>query len=112
MPDDKILSLTKNFDLPAYIDAFGDEELAFKKAYQSLLNNSGHELLDLGGRLLAIRAPIDMQAAVGNKTTFKQRRYLRNGQFSIVPGANWDTEVFTSIASYDPNEFQNLIECC
>ena len=108
MPDDKILSLTKNFDLPAYIDAFGDEELAFKKAYQSLLNNSGHESLDLGGRLLAIRAPIDMQAAVGNKTTFKQRRYLRNGQFSIVPGANWDTEVFTSIASYDPNDSKTL----
>lgn len=102
MPDDKILALTKNFDLPAYIDAFEDEELAFKKAYQALLNNSGHESLDLGGRLIAVRAPIDMQAAVNNKTTFKQRRYIRNGQFSVVPGAAWDTETFTSQGTYSP----------
>jgi len=109
MPDDKILSLTKNFDLPAYIDAFdGDEELAFKKAYQSLLNNSGHDSLDLGGRLIAVRAPIDMQAAVNNKTTFKQRRVIRNGQFSAVAGPNWDTEVQTSQGTYSPSNSKQL----
>lgn len=108
MPDDKILALTKNYDLPAYIDAFDDEELAFKKAYQALLNNSGHESLDLGGRLIAVRAPIDMHAAVANKSTFKQRRYIRNGQFSIVPGANWDTEVFTSSGTYSPSNSKTL----
>ncbi|MFK7941036.1 MAG: glycosyl hydrolase family 28-related protein [Roseovarius sp.] len=108
MPEDKILSLTKNFDLPAYIDAFDDEELAFKKAYQSLLNNSGHESLDLGGRRIAVRAPIDMQAAVSNKTTFKQRRYIRNGQFSIVPGANWDTDVVTSSGTYNTSNTKTL----
>lgn len=108
MPDNKILALTRNYDLPAYIDAFKDEELAFKKAYQALLNNSGHESLDLGGRLIAVRAPIDMQAAVGNKTTFKQRRYIRNGQFSIVPGSNWNTDVHTSSASYSPSDSKKL----
>ena len=108
MPADKILALTKNYDLPSYIDAFDDEELAFKKAYQALLNNSGHESLDLGGRLIAVRAPIDMQAAVQNKTTFKQRRYIRNGQFSIVPGASWDTEVFTSQATYSVSNSKQL----
>lgn len=108
MPTDKILSLTRNFDLPAYIDAFGDDELAFKKAYQSLLNNSGHESLDLGGRLLAIRGPIDMAAAVANKTTFKQRRVIRNGQFSTVPGVNWNTEVYTSQGTYSPNDPKRL----
>ncbi|WP_371226571.1 glycosyl hydrolase family 28-related protein [Roseovarius sp. 2305UL8-3] len=103
MPDDKILSLTKNFDLPSYIDAFESEELAFKKAYQSLLNNSGHESLDLGGRVIEVRGPIDMQAAVNNKTTFKQRRVIRNGQFSSVNGPNWDTEVHTSQGTYSPS---------
>ncbi|MEC7965131.1 MAG: glycosyl hydrolase family 28-related protein, partial [Pseudomonadota bacterium] len=34
MPDDAILSLTKSFDLPTYINAFRDEVLAFKKAFQ------------------------------------------------------------------------------
>ena len=108
MPDDKILALTANYNLPAYIDAFGDEELAFKKAFQALFNNSGHESLDLGGRLIAIRAPIDMAAAVPNKSTFKIRRVIRNGQFSVFPGANWDTEVFTSQATYSTSSNKRL----
>ncbi len=108
MPDDKILSLTKNFDLPAYIDAFGDEELAFKKAFQALLNNSGHESLDLGGRLVGLRAPVDMQAAVANRDFFAQRRHIRNGQFSVYPGAVWDTREVTSQATYDPADPKRL----
>src|SRR6056297_1661756 len=109
MPDDKILALTKNFDLPSYIDAFGDdEELAFKKAFQALLNNAGHESLDLCGRLLGIRAPIDMQAAVANRTFFNQRRVIRNGQFSVFSGPAWDTEVVTSQARYAPADPKRL----
>lgn len=108
MPDDKILSLTRNYDLPAYIDAFGDEELAFRKAFQALLNNAGHESLDLGGRLIGVRAPIDMQAAVANKAFYSQRRVIRNGQFSVFPGPDWDTETATSQASYDPNDPKRL----
>lgn len=108
MPDNMILALTKNYDLPAYIDAFDDEELAFKKAYQALLNNAGHESLDLGGRLISVRAPIDMQAAVNNKTTYKQRRIIRNGQFSIIPGSSWDTEVVTSVGTYNPSSSKTL----
>jgi len=109
MPEDKILALTKNFDLPSYIDAFGDdEELAFKKAFQALLNTAGHESLDLGGRLVGIRAPIDMQAAVANRTFYNQRRVIRNGQFSVFPGPAWDTEVVTSQASYAPGDPKRL----
>ena len=108
MPDDKILGLTKNYDLPAYIDAFGDEELAFKKAVQALVNTAGHESLDLGGRLIGVRAPIDMQAAVANRTFYNQRRVIRNGQFSVYPGAAWDTEVVTSQASYSPGNAKRL----
>ncbi len=108
MPVDKILSLTQNFDLPTYIDAFVDEELAFKKAFQSLLNNSGHDSLDLGGRLLAIRAPIDLQAAVPNRTESNNRRVIRNGQFSVVSGSNWDTDVTTSQATYSTSDGKTL----
>lgn len=103
MPADAILSLTKSFDLPTYINAFnGNEELAFRKAFQSLLNNSDHEGLDLGGRRITINEPIDLQAAVPNRTSFAQRRHIRNGQFYVNNSSAWDTEVFSSPASYTP----------
>ena len=103
MPDAAILALTKNYDLPAYIDAFGDSELAFRKAYQALLNNAGHVTLDLAGRKVALRAPIDMAAAVGNRTTYNQRHVIRNGQFSVFPTPAFDTDVVTSQATYNPD---------
>ncbi|WP_170440327.1 glycosyl hydrolase family 28-related protein [Ruegeria arenilitoris] len=102
MPDDKMLLLTKNFDLPTYISAFGDEALAFKKAFQALLNNSDHESLDLGGRKISVSEPIDMQAAVPNRGSYSTRRVIRNGQFDVKSSAAWDTETFTSVATYDP----------
>uniref|UniRef100_UPI00356480F6 glycosyl hydrolase family 28-related protein n=1 Tax=Thalassovita aquimarina TaxID=2785917 RepID=UPI00356480F6 len=111
MPDSAILSLTKSFDLPTYIDAFGDEMQGFRKAFQSLLNNSDHESLDLGGRRISVDGPIDMQAAVPNRTQFAQRRHIRNGQFYCEASSNWDTEVFTSTASYvasDPLRLSNV----
>lgn len=108
MPDDAVLSLTRNFDLPAYVDAFGDSELAFRKAYQALLNNPGHVTLDLAGRKVALRAPMDMAAAVANRTTFSQRHVIQNGQFSVFPGAAWDTGVTVSQATYDPADPKRL----
>ena len=98
-----ILSLTENFDLPAYIDAFGDEELAFRKAFQALLNNSGHESLDMKGRLITLNGPVDMQAAVVNKDNYSQRRYIKNGQLSANGGGDWATDVYTSQATYSPS---------
>lgn len=100
MPDDAILSLTKNYDLPSYIDAFGDEALAFKKAFQALLNSSGHESLDLGGRRVELSEPLDLQAAVPNRTSYATRRVIRNGQFYAKDSSNWDSQEFTSLATY------------
>ncbi len=111
MPGAAILSLTKSFDLPTYIDAFGNEELGFKKAFQSLLNNSDHESLDMGGRRISVTEPMDMQAIVANRTEFAQRRHIRNGQFYVESSSTWDTEVFTSIGSYaisDPLTLTNV----
>jgi len=108
MPVDKMLLMTKNFDLPNYIAAFGNEELAFKKAFQALLNNADHDSLDLGGRKITITEPIDMQAAVPNKTNYATRRVIRNGQLSASGTSVWDTEVFTSQATYDPSDSRTL----
>ncbi|MEM9550363.1 MAG: glycosyl hydrolase family 28-related protein [Pseudomonadota bacterium] len=108
MPDDKLLILPKAYDLPTYISAFGNETLAFKKAFQALLNNADHESLDMGGRKISISEPIDMQAAVANKTSFETRRVIRNGQIEAANSTAWDTEVVTSVATYDPSDARTL----
>ena len=108
MPVDKMLLLSKSFDLPTYIAAFGDEELAFKRAFQALLNNSDHESLDMGGLKITVTEPIDMQAAVPNKTSYATRRVIRNGQFTALSSSVWDTEVVTSVATYDPGNHKKL----
>lgn len=100
MPVDKRLAITRGFNLPTYAAAFGSEELGFKKAFQAFLNFTDHESLDLGGRRIEVTAPIDMQAAVNNKTTFSTRRVIRNGQFNVVAGPAWTPTVVTSQASY------------
>ncbi|MFV2003398.1 MAG: glycosyl hydrolase family 28-related protein, partial [Paracoccaceae bacterium] len=112
MPDDKRLVLRGNYDLPSYIEAFGDEVLGFKKAYQALLNFSDHESLDMGGRRIELDAPIDMQAAEGVKTTFEVRRVIRNGQFNATASSNWDPTVTSSQATYStasPTQLSNVV---
>lgn len=104
MPDNRILSLTKDFDLGVYIDAFGNEELGFKKAFQSLLNNSDHESLDMGGRRISITGPIDMQAAVNNKNSYAQRRHIANGQLYAEGSSVWEPDIYTSQATYSANK--------
>jgi len=108
MPTDKRLVLSKNFDLPTYINAFGDEELALKKALQTLLNYSDHESLDMGGRRVELTSPIDVQAAVANRDTFESRRVLHNGQLNVIAGPAWNTDVVTSAATYSPSDPKTL----
>ena len=100
MPTARVLSLAQDFHLAAYIDAFGDEVLAFKKAWQCLINASDHESLDLCGRRINVSEPIDMAAAVPNRTEYAQRRVIRNGQFYVENGSDWDDTVVTSQAFY------------
>ena len=108
MPDAAIFVLAKNYDLPAYIDAFGNEELAFRKAFQALLNGAGHDSLDMGGRRVDVTGPIDLQAAVPNRTTYATRRVIRNGQFEAKGDSVWDNDVVTSQATYSVNDSKKL----
>ncbi len=100
MPTDKRLTLTKNYDLPAYIAAFGDELEAFKRAIAVLFNFSDHDSLDLGGRQITLTEPIDVQAVVGNKTSYTSRRVIRNGMLDCVSSSAWNDEVVTSLGTY------------
>ncbi|WP_300515384.1 glycosyl hydrolase family 28-related protein [Aliiroseovarius sp.] len=107
MPDTARLALIRNFDLDSYIDAFGDEVLAFRKGFQALLNYSDHDAFDMCGRRVELDGPIDLQAAVNNQTDFLVRRVVRNGQFYALDSANWDPDVVTSNGSYNPaNPYQ------
>ena len=109
MPVGAILSLTKDFDLSAYIDAFGnDEELALKKGLQSLLNNADHESFDLCGRRVSLTGPIDVQAAVDNRDNYAQRRVLRNGQLRAETSTAWDSGSVTSVATYSASNKSQL----
>ncbi len=96
------LALTRNFDLPSYVDAFGNEELALKKALQALFNFSDHDSLDMRGLRVTLSAPLDVHAAVGNQDTYGNRRVLRNGQLESDGSPVWANEVVSSLASYDP----------
>lgn len=107
MPDDRELLLRKSYDLPTYIEAFGDETLAFKKAFQALLNGVDHESLDMGGRRIAVFEPIDMQAAVPNRDQYNTRRVIRNGQFEAL-GDDWGSETVTSQATYSATDSRTL----
>lgn len=100
MPADRRLSLTRNFDLPSYAAAFGDEVTGFRKGMQALLSFSDHDTFDLGGRRIEVSGPIDVHAAVVNKTSFAGRRLIRNGQFNVVANPAWDSVTVTSAASY------------
>ena len=100
--------LQKNFDYPSYLDAFGSEELAFRKAFQALLNFSDHEGLDLCGRRIALTQPMDMQSCDPSRTTFATRRVIRNGQFLTIPGPAWDDTVVTSQATYSASNAYQL----
>ncbi|MBV7410308.1 glycosyl hydrolase family 28-related protein [Maritimibacter sp. DP1N21-5] len=103
MPASARLVLQKNFDLTTYIDAFGDEVLAFKKGFQALMDYSDHNGFDLKGRKIDVSTPIDMRDAVNDTGTFLIRRVLRNGQFNLVDDPSWAPTVRTSQASYNAN---------
>lgn len=108
MPTEAILLLRQNFDLANYIQAFDNEELAFRKAFQALLNNSDHESLDMNGRKVALTRPIDMQAAVPNRTRYETRRAIHNGQLIALVGGDWDTTTVTTRATYDAGDPRTL----
>jgi hypothetical protein len=93
-------SLQREFDYQTYFDAFGDEEIAFRKAYQALINFADHDSLDLNGRRIDLTEPLDMQAADPSRTVFATRRVIRNGQIRPVAGSAWDTQSVSSSATY------------
>ncbi|MGY9011264.1 MAG: hypothetical protein ACKVLN_03500 [Rhodobacterales bacterium] len=108
MSESSELSFTKQFDLATYIQAFGDEETGFSKAFQSLLSRSDHESLDLGGWRVSITKPLDMWRLSG-RTRFAQRRVgCNNGQLYATGDTVWLPSSGQSTGSYIPTDVKIL----
>lgn len=105
---DRRFILQKDYNYELYLQAFGDEETAFKKAYQALINFTDHESLDLCGRRIGLNEPMDMQAADPNRTVFATRRVIRNGQFEAIGTSGWNTENVTSNGTYSTSNSTRL----
>ena len=104
--------LQHGYDYNIYLDAFKDEEAAFKKAYQALINFADHESLNLCGRRILLTEPVDMQACDPTRDRFETRRVIRNGHFQPEDGSVWDTTEVTSQATYstsDDNRLTNVV---
>lgn len=99
MPANRKLTLTRNFDLDTYGQAFGSELEGFKRALQALFFFTDYVTLDLSGRRVEIPEPIDV-AALAGITSFSSRRVVRNGSLNAVAGPAWTTEEVTSVATY------------
>ena len=99
MPANRRLTLTRNFDLDTYGQAFGSELEGFRRSLQALFYFTDHVTLDLSGRRVDLTGPIDVAALTG-LTDFSSRRVVRNGQLNAVAGPNWATAEVTSVATY------------
>ena len=94
MPANRRLTLTRNFDLDTYGQAFGSEAEGCRRALQALFYFTDHVALDLSGRRVDVTGPIDV-AAISGLTDFSTRRVIRNGQLQEVAGPEWATEEVT-----------------
>jgi hypothetical protein len=108
MPDGARLALNQNFDLKGYAEAFGDDVLGLKKGLQQLFNQSDHEGFDLCGKRVQLAAPLDVQAVVGNRNTYANRRMLRNGQIAAVEGPAWADAVHSRTGTWSPSDPQRI----
>lgn len=107
MPSGNRLTLQQNYDLPTYIDAFGDDLEGFRRAVAVLFNSSSHESLDMKGRRIEIDEPIDVHAMAG-VDNFNTRRLIRNGLILAESSNNWDPDVVTSQATYSTSQNTTL----
>ncbi|KIT17671.1 glycosyl hydrolase family 28-related protein [Jannaschia aquimarina] len=108
MPRSKRLQLVRSYDLPTYIDAFGDEQEGFQKAIQALFDFTDHDTLDMMGRRVELTQPTDVQAAVGDKRSYANQRKIRNGQIHIQDGPAFNTETHSEACTYDPDRPKEL----
>lgn len=103
MPPEFRLSCSKNYDLPTYEAAFGNEEEGFRRGLQVLFHFTDHVTFDLMGRRVTIRSPVDV-AALSGIDSLVQRRVVANGMLEAGNSVTWDDETASSVATYTPSD--------
>lgn len=101
MPAGRRLTCTRDFNMDTYEAAFASEIEGFRRAVQALFYFTDHVTLDLSGRRIQMTEPLDV-ALVSGTSSLAQRRVMQNGLLQAQPGAGWDTETVTSVATYNP----------
>ena len=100
MPANRKLTLTRNFDLDTYGQAFGSEIEGFKRALQALFYFTDHVTLDLSGRRVDMTEPID----VAERGGADQLHHPPGGAQRVAErgcrGRAGTTETVTSVATY------------
>jgi len=108
MPDGARLALSRNFDLKGYTEALGDDVLGLRKGLQQLFNQSDYESFDLCGQRVLLDGPLDVQAIVGNRNTYANRRVLRNGQLAAQSAPAWADEVHTRNGTWSASDVRRI----
>lgn len=98
--ENKAFDLLHGLNYSNYLDAFKDETLALKKAFRTLFNLNDHDSLDLNGRQINLTEPLDVRAAVANRSSFNARRAIRNGKIVADAAGSWPLTTVTASASF------------
>ncbi len=98
-PEGRILALGPDLRLTDFLDAFGAEDVALRRAVAALFAVEGAAVLDLCGREVTLDAPIRV-AAAGRAGTVT----IRGGALAARPGAGWTgADIFAlSVADWGP----------
>ena len=62
----------------------------------------------MGGRRSELDEPLDMQAAVHNKTVFNSRRVVHNGQIQANANTAWNSDKVVAQATYSTSDPKSL----
>ena len=76
--------------------------------HQQLFNQSDYESFDLCGRRVLLDGPLDVQAIVGNRNTYANRRVLRNGQLAAQSAPAWADEVHTRNGTWSASDARRI----
>ncbi|WP_298919418.1 glycosyl hydrolase family 28-related protein [uncultured Roseobacter sp.] len=109
MPEEAVLTLRRNFDLPSYIDAFGRADIAFRKGFQALLNSDDQKSFDLCGHLVSLAEPMVLRAAQSDCNRPVRRRVLRNGRIEALGSQAWASKSVSCTATVSKKD-QHILE--
>ncbi|WP_300010077.1 right-handed parallel beta-helix repeat-containing protein [uncultured Roseobacter sp.] len=95
MPGNATLHLRRNFDLPSYSAAFGDDAMGLRKGFQALMQAESHHSFDLGGCEIELHGPLMLKMAQLSSDN-RYRKTVHNGQLTAIDGPGWEADTITT----------------